>query len=600
MTIKTSIEKVLNEYNSAYTKMWAEQNFTHPLLNYFNGELKSNIASIVHKYDSRLLVDSSTGMGRVTGTPWIAILDPRITSKASSGTYIVYLFNKDTKCVYLSLACSINEAKSKVEALGLTGKEKTKKVVELIQEEKKKVLESVRTFDFNFDNNARTGKEDFDKTIYLYKKYSVGNIPEDEILERDLSNMIKVYSDFYNYKNGIVTSVDDAESLDTIENVSIEETEIEQQLSTKEAINQIKQYIQNKGFSYNDNLIENFYLSLKSKPFVILAGTSGTGKTRLVKLFASAIEAEYKLVPVRPDWSDSSDLFGHVDLNGKFVPGAIIDFVKEANDHPSKPYMLCLDEMNLARVEYYLSDFLSIIETRDYKDGKIISDPLIEKSKYGTDIDALNKYGELCFPQNLYIVGTVNMDETTFPFSKKVLDRANTIEFDYVNLIPNFVESDQEVTPLNLSNSFLITEYLLLNQCKEESEFVTDICTRLEKINGILKISNAHIGYRVRDEIVFYLLNNKNSDLLSFEEAFDNLILQKILPRIQGSSYSIKTMLCKLFKELVGNYEDYTGESDSDKMKKMITDSMNYKKSAEKIQLMVSRFEEDNFTSYWL
>lgn len=102
----------------------------------------------------------------------------------------------------------------------------------------------------------------------------------------------------------------------------------EKEMTIKERVEAIKAYIADKGFNYEGDLIENFYLSLKSKPFVILAGTSGTGKTRLVKLFAEAIGAEMKLVPVRPDWSDSSDLFGHTDLSNHFHPGAIIDFIK--------------------------------------------------------------------------------------------------------------------------------------------------------------------------------------------------------------------------------------------------------------------------------
>lgn len=196
-------------------------------------------------------------------------------------------------------------------------------------------------------------------------------------------------------------------------------------MTDKQKIDRIKKYIAWKGFSYADGLVENFYLSLKSKPFVILAGTSGTGKTRLVKLFAEAISAEYKMVPVRPDWSDSSDLFGHVNLNGEFILGAILEFISDAVRSPEKPFILCLDEMNLARVEYYLSDFLSVIETREMNNGVIESAPLMSLEKYGSDSVAREEYGELGFPQNLYIVGTVNMDETTFPFSKKVLDRAN-------------------------------------------------------------------------------------------------------------------------------------------------------------------------------
>lgn len=379
----------------------------------------------------------------------------------------------------------------------------------------------------------------------------------------------------------------------------------------KNTIMQINNYIASKGFTYEQGLIENFYLSLKSKPFVILAGTSGTGKTRLVKLFAEAVGAtpengRYKMVPVRPDWSDSSDLFGHVDLNGNFVPGAIIDFVKKAELDGSYPYFLCLDEMNLARVEYYLSDILSVIETRDFKDGRIQSSPLIDHTYYGADTAAAGRYGTVLLPENLYIIGTVNMDETTFPFSRKVLDRANTIEFSFVDLMPNF-ETISQNSPqaLNLNNSFLKTEFLLLNQCFEGSESVSGYCLELQKINKILQQANAHVGYRVRDEIVFYLLNNKKYGLLPEEQAMDNELMQKILPRIQGGSLSVKSMLCELFKLCAGDYDGYQVQNDnvSDKMSKALRDTnrkIKYRHSAEKIELMVRRFEEDGFTSYWL
>ncbi len=381
----------------------------------------------------------------------------------------------------------------------------------------------------------------------------------------------------------------------------------EEELTIKETINRIKNYIEAKGFSYADGLIENFYLSLKSKPFVILAGTSGTGKTRLVRLFAEAVGANtnngrYKMVSVRPDWSDSSDLFGHVDLNGKFVPGAIIDFVKRAELDNSHPYFLCLDEMNLARVEYYLSDFLSVIETRDFQAGHIVSEPLVSGTYYGSDSSAAGKYGTVPFPENLYVVGTVNMDETTFPFSRKVLDRANTIEFSFVDLMPPAEWAPAVPAPLNLSNSFLKTEYLLLAQCADQQESVNAYCVELQKLNRILQQANAHVGYRVRDEVTFYLLNNKTADLLPKNQAMDNEIIQKILPRIQGSSASVKNMLCELFKVCAGDYEGQNTESDlSAKMMKVAQKSdCKYPKSAQKIAFMVRRFEEDGFTSYWL
>ena len=378
-------------------------------------------------------------------------------------------------------------------------------------------------------------------------------------------------------------------------------------ISVKDTIASIKAYISAKGFSYEDGLIENFYLSLKSKPFVILAGTSGTGKTRLVRLFAEAVGANssngrYEMVSVRPDWSDSTDLFGHVDLNGNFIPGAIIDFVKRAESDSTHPYFLCLDEMNLARVEYYLSDFLSVIETRDFQSGHIVSEPLISDTYYGSDQVAADKYGSVSFPENLYVIGTVNMDETTFPFSRKVLDRANTIEFSFVDLMPPAEwESDSPVA-MDIQNDFLKTEYLLLAQCADRQEDVNAYCAELQQINRILQQANAHVGYRVRDEIVFYLLNNKAADLLPENEAIDNEIMQKILPRIQGSSASIKNMLCELFKVCAGDYEGQNTESDlSSKMMKVAQKpDCKYPKSAQKIAFMIRRFEEDGFTSYWL
>ena len=364
----------------------------------------------------------------------------------------------------------------------------------------------------------------------------------------------------------------------------------ETEMTTKEILVQIKNYISGKGFTYDAGLVENFYLCLKSKPFVILAGTSGTGKTRLVKLFAEAIGAKYRMVSVRPDWSDGSDLFGHYDLNGNFIEGPVCKAFDAAVDDPSQPIMLCIDEMNLARVEYYLSDFLSVIESRDRsEDGKIITEPI---AQYKGGI-----------PDNLYIVGTVNMDETTFPFSKKVLDRANTIEFNYVDLIPDFGSIESEEEPLQIKNSFLCTDYLTLAQdCIDEKEYVVKICDELQKINEILKSANAHVGYRVRDEIVFYMLNNKNAEyLVTDDQAMDNEIMQKILPRIQGSSATVKDMLAELFKFCMGYYSglDLDSGKTGAQMQAMSHAAI-YPKSADKLGYMMTRFEEDGFTSYWL
>lgn len=380
-------------------------------------------------------------------------------------------------------------------------------------------------------------------------------------------------------------------------NNTLSKEEGEEELSTRDTIEQIKKYITSKGFSYDNDLIENFYLSLKSKPFVILAGTSGTGKTKLVKLFSEAIGARYKLVSVRPDWSDSTDLFGHTNLHGEFVKGAITEYVKEAQTHQDYPYFLCLDEMNLARVEYYLSDFLSLIETRKWENGKVITEPI------ELDQAAEKDFKGLYLPENLYIIGTVNMDETTFPFSKKVLDRANTIEFSYVDLVPDFDDSEEKVYPVPQNNAFLKTAYLNLKADikSEQKDIVVKVCDELQAINKILQEANSHVGYRVRDEIVFYILNNESAELLSNKDALDNEIMQKILPRIQGSSNGVKELLCKLFKKFAGDYSSFSQDLIWKQMDSYIKEkNCTYKNSATKICYMMRRYEEDGFTSYWL
>ena len=134
-------------------------------------------------------------------------------------------------------------------------------------------------------------------------------------------------------------------------------------------------------------------------------------------------------------------------------------------------------------------------------------------------------------------------------------------------------------------------------------DYVKTVSAQLQKINELLQKANAHVGYRIRDEIVFYMLNNKESQLLSEDEAFDNEIMQKILPRIQGSSENVKRMLAELFKEFAGDYDGAQTDSNdlADNMKKKLEKgNIRYPKSASKVMFMVRRFEQDGFTSYWL
>lgn len=584
--LREFIEKFQNEYVKSKNETFAG----HPLGNYIRNEVPLIFydTGIVDRND--YLVTGSVGQGNWAQVPWVCIFDKSITTSATKGVYIVYLLAKDGNSLYLTFnqGCTeIRNSHTKLETIQIM----RNRAQEIANRIDSRGFETDFTIDLG--SNLTELAEMYAKGTIFYKKYSKGNIPDETELINDLAKMTDIYREYAN------------KQVDQFPNRS---KESEEEMSIKETIARIKHYIASKGFTYEEGLIENFFLCLKSKPFVILAGTSGTGKTKLVRLFAEAIGANesndrYKMVSVRPDWSDSSDLFGHVDLNGKFVPGAIIDFIKRAELDEAHPYFLCLDEMNLARVEYYLSDILSIIETRDFDtSGRITTDPLIEKKYYGSDVNAYGKYGTVRLPENLYIIGTVNMDETTFPFSRKVLDRANTIEFSYVDIMPDFTAVGDS-TPLDLPNSFLNAEYVNMIHCSGDSDYVNSTCLKLKEINEVLKKANAHVGYRVRDEIVFYMLNNRKAKLLEEDVAFDNEIIQKILPRIQGSNSAVKEMLCELFKICAGDYDGY--QTDNEVIHKKMFDYISkkeckYKRSAEKIADMVRRFETDGFTQYWI
>ena len=248
------------------------------------------------------------------------------------------------------------------------------------------------------------------------------------------------------------------------------------------------------------------------------------------------------------------------------------------------------------------------METRHFMRDKIKKNKLLDKSDFNEndDTDAESKYADLHLPDNFYLIGTVNMDETTHPFSKKVLDRANTIEFNQIDLTA-FLDSDYEkekTAPVTVKNQFLKTNYLnLIDLLPEKKERVKDITQELEELNQILKKANLQVGYRIRDEINFYIIEALENGLIDRNTAFDKEILQKVLPRIQGSSLIIKKILLELFKFFTD--KDYTTEN-GQLSKKVLNyyqankEELKYPESAKKTAYMLRRFEEDGFTSYWL
>lgn len=365
--------------------------------------------------------------------------------------------------------------------------------------------------------------------------------------------------------------------------------------------------------SEEDNHIYNFYrpyiTAIKSKPFLLLAGISGTGKSRIVRELARACwdvnSEEYKahkpknfeMVQVKPNWHDSSELIGYVSrIDGvRYVVGPFLKFMVKAIQDPNTPYFLCLDEMNLAPVEQYFAEFLSVVESRKVdKDGNVVTDPLVDYSsteEYKSLIDQLfcddaerkaylTEVGgkRLTIPQNLIVVGTVNMDETTFSFSRKVLDRAMTIEMNEVDLKGGLTNRHENIGKIEFAD--------IIGKAVEGVDVYAahkGVCDKaiayLKSINATLDKTPFKVAYRTRNELLLYVVNNlswKTDDELEdfvIARALDEITCMKILTRIEGDETkvsanfldnlgnAIKSGLVEIDKDLLQANKSHKGDA---------------------------------------
>ena len=350
--------------------------------------------------------------------------------------------------------------------------------------------------------------------------------------------------------------------------------------------------------SYTSSFYRPYITAIKSKPFLLLAGISGTGKSRIVRELARACWDEgtedynaqkpknFQMVQVKPNWHDSSDLIGYVSrVSGKaeYVAGDFLRFVAKAWEDKDTPYFLCLDEMNLAPVEQYFAEYLSVVESRkSHEDGTVTTDPILEKvdeewyfnltASLTTDEDVRKQFNEsgICIPQNLIVVGTVNMDETTFSFSRKVLDRAMTIEMNEVDLHGGLTECNEQIGKLGKAE--------LVGKAVEGVDVYADnkdvcekVLTYLDAVNAVLNGTPFKVAYRTRNEFLLYVVNNlpynKDENDVELEQgyviarALDEITSMKVLSRIEGDDTKVSDdFLDRLSKTIDDGLKAVSGE----------------------------------------
>lgn len=384
--------------------------------------------------------------------------------------------------------------------------------------------------------------------------------------------------------------------------------------------------------SCQDN--QKYLTTIRTKPFLLLAGISGTGKSRIVRELAfmtcpkelqdedGTTPGNYCMIEVKPNWHDSTELLGYYSsFNGGGYRFTKFDrFVVKAWLNPDVPFFVCLDEMNLAPVEQYFAEFLSVLETRSRdKRGDVVTGALVDKQYFKDDTKMTTEFGldkgdewtikvrsdlvnkGLTLPPNLIVIGTVNMDDTTYQFSRKVIDRAMTIEMNGGELNQMFgnsnslkYRSDEDVVKLGMFKAPYINADEVIECYQSQAQIIKEkLPEKLEAVNTALKDTPFQVSYRVLNELVIYLgaLMDEatakgeaiDDDALPalIDQAMDKITLMKILPRIEGDEDMFRrsggTNVLKTLQALFSEDTD----------------------SYRKLEEMADRLNRTGFTRFW-
>ena len=583
---------IINDINILFRKIFAKaDSFNHAEKTSDIDKEASDIIchqlpSIFNKFLSKASVHyaikGSVGVGRATKTPWIAIMDKDITHSTREGVYLVFLLSADYKHVYLTLNQGTTVPGQFGPRLGIRDITKNTQLIRGILNKRNEFLKQ--------DGDANIADERY-KAGAIY--YTLWNIEDEEECLRLLNLYLEIYQEYKEAKYSEKTLMSNNINKGTITNTKF----------------------------------RSYITAIKTKPFLLLAGISGTGKSRIVRELARACwdedSTEYKaqkpknfeMIQVKPNWHDSTELIGYVSrVSGTpvYVIGDFLRFITQAWENLDIPYFLCLDEMNLAPVEQYFAEFLSVIESRkSNEDGTITTDPILKKSTEnwyrvltaeltGGNETLRNRFWKegITIPQNLIVMGTVNMDETTFSFSRKVLDRAMTIEMNEVDLYAGLDSKYEHIGKLN-SDMLIGTAVEGVDVYADNEEVCNKVLSYLQAVNDVLNGTPFKIAYRTRNEFLLYVVNNLPYNLdekgneFSEDEiiaiALDEITSMKILSRIEGDDTKIKhSLLESLITTIEAQLLILTGEE-----KKIESISV------AKMKEMKERLTLSGYTSFW-
>jgi 5-methylcytosine-specific restriction protein B len=392
--------------------------------------------------------------------------------------------------------------------------------------------------------------------------------------------------------------------------------------------------VNKSGFNFHRDVFSGFFTALISKPFTILTGASGTGKTKIAELLSHHLsdeaESSYAIVPVGADWTDNRNVLGFVnhlrdDGSGTeqpiFQSTKVLDLLLNADQNPNYPHFLILDEMNLSHVERYFSDFLSVMEQNN---GELKLHSEGDRKLRRFKDDAVKVPQALAYPKNLFVIGTVNIDETTYMFSPKVLDRANVIEFTVsAEDIGAFLTEPKAYQEIEQAKEGIAEGFLDLARKAQDSDWeqlpsapAKLIADHLLDLFTILKAGRFEFAYRTAKEVNTYLrvCRHLSEDAAAWDggewaKNLDDQVLQKLLPKLHGSMSRIGGLLAALANYChSGEYkapENHSGASQQNQSRnqleeasKLIVKDAKFPRSLEKLQAMIHTLRDEQFVSF--
>ena len=313
--------------------------------------------------------------------------------------------------------------------------------------------------------------------------------------------------------------------------------------SEQEFIAQFLSCVEQKGFLYDKKDLYNFHVAAKSSKLLILSGMSGIGKSALVRLYGEALglsASQMAFLPVRPSWMDDGDILGYLDKNSMlYYPSdtGLAELLVEASKHPEKMYMVCFDEMNLARVEHYFAQFISVLEKKDSRKIQLYN-PSLENRVHNSHLYP----AQISIGDNVLFMGTVNMDESTYHFSDKVLDRANVITLHqrkFADMKSFCPVKDGLFVPISAD------AYRKFRAENKKVRLSNEELELLDALNEALQESRVSggIGYRVAFDIDRYVENIPSLKDFTRGDGLDLQIVQRILTKVRGSREQLQTLL---------------------------------------------------------